>query len=319
MSSANQKGTLFQLRCLINRTNVKKKPKESFNACSEFLTTVVIAHVILAALRLFKMETMESQPPESIISSSVMGLSKEERRGELLRLSRIIADGYVSFSYNQPPQVKACTSDKIYIYASELLSMGLFYMEYTDAISEGDGLRVLRCWRYLLPIFKSSRRTNYSIEVFNFLYQYHFTASPMHAEQMLWSRFINTHGILGRNIPCDQHMEHLNRVAKDAIKNLGANKTENGFVRVGKAIGTIVPLIQKFDELHSVASISGVHKHQMPLQDLARLVKELNSTNVLENLQKRHHTLFKTIKQNYLKNVDYSVLTEWIGQRNKIK
>ena len=192
-------------------------------------------------------------------------------------------------------------------------------MEYTDAISEGDGLRVLRCWRYLLPIFKSSRRTNYSIEVFNFLYQYHFTASPMHAEQMLWSRFINTHGILGRNIPCDQHMEHLNRVAKDAIKNLGANKTENGFVRVGKAIGTIVPLIQKFDELHSVASISGVHKHQMPLQDLARLVKELNSTNVLENLQKRHHTLFKTIKQNYLKNVDYSVLTEWIGQRNKIK
>ena len=30
----------------------------------------------------------------------------------------------------------------------------------------------------------------------------------------------------GRNISCDLHMEHLNRLAKTAVDGLGANKTE---------------------------------------------------------------------------------------------
>ena len=171
MSSANQKGTPYQLRCLINRRNVKKKAKDSADACSDFLVTVIEAYVISAALNLFEMNTMEAHPAEDILSNCVIALSKEERKAELIRLSKMIVDKYVCFSFNHQAAVNL-TSDKVYIYASELLSIGLFYMEYTDAIREGDGLRVLRCWKYLLPIFKSSNRTNYSTEVLHFLYQY---------------------------------------------------------------------------------------------------------------------------------------------------
>jgi hypothetical protein len=69
---------------------------------------------------------------------------------------------------------------------------------------------------------------------------------------MLWSRFINTHAKIGKNIPADQHMEHLNKVVKQAIKNLGVNKTEVGLTRVGKAIANIVPVIEKFYQLHTI-------------------------------------------------------------------
>ena len=44
--------------------------------------------------------------------------------------------------------------------------------------------------------------------------------------QLMWSRFINTHGRPGGNIPADLHMEHINRACKTVMKNLGSNLTE---------------------------------------------------------------------------------------------
>ena len=66
------------------------------------------------------------------------------------------------------------------------------------------------------------------------LSQYHLTLPPRLAEQLMWSRFINTHGHAGHNISCDLHIEHMNRVAKTAIEGLGANKSEKAITRVGK-------------------------------------------------------------------------------------
>ena len=36
---------------------------------------------------------------------------------------------------------------------------------------------------------------------------------------------VNIHGTEGRNNPCDLHMEHVNRLCKDALYGLQANKT----------------------------------------------------------------------------------------------
>ena len=94
---------------------------------------------------------------------------------------------------------------------------GCFYLGFCDAIREGDGDHVLRCWRYLLPLFKSSARKNYSVEALNMLCQYHHKLTPRQTQELIWSRFINTHSAPGRNIPVDLHQEHLNRVCKDSI------------------------------------------------------------------------------------------------------
>ena len=131
-------------------------------------------------------------------------LDVEERKKILDEVCSELVTRFVQFSYNQ-----GCTTEVDGVFAY--------------AIKEGDGLRVLRCWRYLLPIFLGTGRTNYSREILNMLYQ-QVTLSPCLSSQLLWSRFINVHGFPARNIPADLHMEHLNRIAKDAIKSLGANK-----------------------------------------------------------------------------------------------
>ena len=55
---------------------------------------------------------------------------------------------------------------------------------------------------------------------------------------------MNTSHLPGRNIPLDLHMEHSNRLAKSAMRNLGSNKTrEKSIARVGRSLGTLVPLL----------------------------------------------------------------------------
>lgn len=70
----------------------------------------------------------------------------------------------------------------------------------------------------------------------------------------------STHAGPGHNIPEDLHQEHLNRVVKDAIRGLGANKTEPAILHVGKALGTLEPVLRQFDAENKVKKPSGTHK-----------------------------------------------------------
>lgn len=78
------------------------------------------------------------------------------------------------------------------------------------------------------------------------LLQYHVTLSPRHAQQLLWSRCINIHGMAGKNIPI---WSTLIELPKTLLKDyIGANKTQKAISRVGKALGTISPVLDNFDK-----------------------------------------------------------------------
>lgn len=51
------------------------------------------------------------------------------------------------------------------------------------------------------------------------------TLSPQQSAQLQWSRFVNTHGREGCNIPMDLHLEHLNRLFKTVLAGLHSNIT----------------------------------------------------------------------------------------------
>ena len=237
--SAAEHGTLYQLRNLINRTNVVADPVKDFNACDDFVTLAVTCHVLTAALQVLGMNSLNDTPCLPLYQAephNVWMLSDSERREILNSTTEKIVDCFIDFTFNAG--VNKYT-DRVHEYGCQFLSLGCFYLEYADVIREGDGDRVFRCWKYLLPIFKSSGRTNYSIESLNMLYQYQYELTPRQSMELLWNRFINVHGIRGRNIPCDLHLEHLNRVCKAAISNLGVNKTEKAITRASKELGTL--------------------------------------------------------------------------------
>ena len=294
LDSAGEHGTLYQLRNLLNRSNVVEKPSRDFNACEDFLFLIVHSQVIMTALTTLKMKSLNDAPAHDTLLGpnplSIWMLDVEERKKILDEVCSELVTRFVQFSYNQ-----GCTTevDGVFAYAKRLLSMGCFFLEYHDAIKEGDGLRVLHCWRYLLPIFLGTGRTNYSREILNMLYQ-QVTLSPRLSSQLLWSRFINVHGLPARNIPADLHMEHLNRIAKDAIKSLGANKTKRAIERVGKSIGMLSPLLHQFDQEHGLKPISGAHHRANLQKDLGIIVAELMKVDIFSIQADRKYPTFQS-------------------------
>ncbi len=63
-----------------------------------------------------------------------------------------------------------------------------------------------------------------------------------------------------KNIPVDLHMEHLNNIAKEAAQSVGANKSKITMERIGKAIGTLSPVLDQFDSVNKVQGTSKLNR-----------------------------------------------------------
>ncbi len=186
------------------------------------METATACHIVAASLSTFGTKSLGESPNDSEFPTTLWTKSKEERKEWLDKMCMIVYDKFVCLSFDSCGSEYVHTDDdSVSSYAIQLLRIGCLYMEYADTIREGDGKRVLRCWQYFLPIFRASYSTNYACEALDFLYQHLYTSSPRVSNQLIWGRFINVHGRPGR---LDLHMEHLNRLAKDALRNTGSNK-----------------------------------------------------------------------------------------------
>eukprot|EP00731_Ephydatia_muelleri_P035780 Em0160g1a len=255
-SSGVDKGTLFQLRNLINRRNV-------------------VSDVTVSSI------------------------------------AKTLCSDVVTLSFAAKPSTGS--ADCVMEYAKETLSLGLLLLEFNDAIREGDGCRVLRCWKFLFLFFRAAGHKNYCIEAFHLLMQYYYTLTPRCAEQMLWGRFVNSVGGPGHNISGDLHMEHLNRILKDTVSHLGANKTPKSIVRAAKALGPLKDILAEFDKITGVWFTSK-HCRRSEKEDLLKIVAELNQNEVFHYQPGRKHLLFPSMKCNcMLMCIDRPKLTSWMS------
>ncbi len=74
-------------------------------------------------------------------------------------------------------EIRTQCEDGVHCYGIEFLSLSLIWHGFHDSIREGDGDRILRYWKFLLVIFKSSNKRNYAKEAVNLLLQYYYLFS----------------------------------------------------------------------------------------------------------------------------------------------
>ena len=116
--------------------------------------------------------------------------------------------------------------------------MCLLWHGFHDAIKEGDGDRIVLYWKVLLPVFQQSGHYNYAKETFTLLAQTHMLPERKVME-LQWSCMVNTTGRTGCNLPCDLHMEHLNRRLKFMLGNIAPNVNSQAIERVAKSLGVV--------------------------------------------------------------------------------
>ena len=117
-----------------------------------------------------------------------------------------------------------------------------------DAWTEGDGERICRCWKILLLHFCDGGCTKYAWEALRLLFQLK-QLSPSLAHQVKWSRFVNCKGGSGHNIPCNLHNEHVNKVIKDIVNNMGGSLTEQAIRQAGQSVTMVHDIAYNFDRV----------------------------------------------------------------------
>lgn len=167
-------------------------------------------------------------------------------------------------------------SDDVYNYNCALLTDGLFFLNFLDAVSEGDGLRLMRQYRYMLLYCRADghHSNKYALECLYQAFCVNSLVSPRDCERFVCNRTVNNRAGRGNNIPHDLEVEHSNLFNKQGIKNLGPNVTEKAVQRIyfSSESGTRA-VSNALDQSINRSRGSGQHTSSSAERDLDELIK----------------------------------------------
>jgi hypothetical protein len=207
-------------------------------------------------------------------------------------------------------------SDDVYNYNCALVSEGLLFMNFLDAIAEGDGERIFRQYKYLMLLFKSDapHSNKYALESLYQLLLVKGVLSKRDALRFIWNRSVNNKGGLGMNIPLDLAVEHSNNFLKQSINHLGVNLTENAVTRISKAEAPMRGVMDNIDRDLKRIRRSGKHKKKSSVTDMNVLIGKLTEEDVFSRRPGRGYKHFKNFERSPICWLNMSKIYTWINK-----
>ena len=138
-----ESGTLYHLRNLIHRRNVKPNPKVDVYSSEDFVEMITIGHVLSAVMSHLKDSNLDEVPAEQVLSPNLWMEHDSVRKQVLKDIASSVMIKYVQLStiFKESESDKSISkvSNSAYDYACEALSLGLLIFNFKDAIREVDG------------------------------------------------------------------------------------------------------------------------------------------------------------------------------------
>lgn len=105
-----------------------------------------------------------------------------------------VSDDLPTTSLQKDTHSPSKKTDDMFNYNCALLSEGLFFMNFLDAVSEGDGERLMRQYKFLMLLCKADdpHSTKYALESLYQLLLVHGLPEK-EAEVLMWNRSVNNH------------------------------------------------------------------------------------------------------------------------------
>ena len=314
----------------MDRTSFGKEPKNNMKATEDFLELVITAHVITASKVLqktlpnvHKCTDIAKALVSKFITMSVPDIDKilAELRSESSATTANLPDvnDPVTASSTLPEENNPVTAssslpeenDTVYSYAVDFLTMGLLWYGFRDAVREGDAERIVQYWKFLMAVFRQTKHYHYSNEGFLLLAQ-SLLLSPREVCDLMWNRTVNTSGRVGKNIPVDLHMEHLNRRLKIMIRKLGPNISPATVLRASKALAVVdIVRLQFLKDDDSLPNVENKDFHTVPSmkKDLDMILHQLTEEKVFEITDKRQHKSYKD--KPLLQSINWKNICKW--------
>ena len=332
--SNREKGTLYFFKSRLRRTDVNGNVKDRYQAHADFLLTVGKQLIVEQALEFFGMEDLYGKPTRNIATTDVLKTKQEKAIALSCALDKFISHyDYCSFNIlekerpqsSQAPETVLQTNydivgktsdgklliskhlievplkhaagpDRLQNYCSNVCHWALHLMSLNDTAKEGDLERLIPNIMYMIPFFFShSPLSKYMIENIQFIAQTEFLLSPLQKLRVLEGAFVNHYGGKGKNVEADLAQEHSVRNAKELIRRLGANKTEEAILRATRAADFVNDLTKQIEKSLSIKPKSTSHTRKSTDEDVKIIQKILREVRPFNNVPNRECQGFNKI------------------------
>ena len=83
------------------------------------------------------------------------------------------------------------------------------------------------------------------------------------------------------NISCDLHIEHVNKLFKEVVSNMGENFTKMASTRAARAVTSLAHMSERFDTQSGIHPEASAHTTKSDDVDVMTVVKVLQGRDVL--------------------------------------
>ncbi|PIK58194.1 hypothetical protein BSL78_04918 [Apostichopus japonicus] len=289
-ASSVDKGTFFANANCVNNSNAKKDALQFYAEVKEFFNMHLDVYITAATLSHWKMDSInEKVVPEEVKNdgcTKVLQLEATRRSHE----SQVhgIADQHTEESQRQEEE------DHKSNYGCATIGLGLLLRNADDAVREGDGARIIQVWKFLMPLFKLHKHNKYALAALRLQADIYSLLPGDLSHELIWNRTVTNRGGKGRHMSRDLRLEHINKVAKQALKAQGAmNISETLAQRAGYAIGKVEKLITNIENDLSLSKPKGYHKSTYCMEDFQTLLTQVfDEADIFTPTRADHSLLF---------------------------
>ena len=194
--------------------------------------------------------------------------------------------------------------------------MGLLIRNADDVVREGDGERIIRCWRFFLLYYKAFGHHKYAIAAFRLIANVTAVLTEQQAHQLTWNRFVSNRGGKGHNMSNDFRLENWNNLTKELLKHLGVNLNERCAERESNAIAFLEEILMSIDINLKVTRPSGKHTVKKD-DDMKTLVNDTVKNDIFTFTPGRHYERFKNFNKDLLSRLDVVKFANWLKEQRK--
>jgi len=311
--SVNQKGTLKYFREKFNRKNATpKKVLDSYEGSEELFLSMGKAYIVTAGIQFFGMKSLDEKPIIHPFPKDLKHASITEKREYLFEVVEKFVETYVLQKFISEED------DYVRNYALMSIFLTVLVLQMKDTAKEADGDRNLINQKLLLTVFKSvNAYSKYAIEMFTSVIQVECLLSPRLSEEFKWGYFSSWRGGEGKNMEDDLVQEISNRVSKEIVQRLGANKTIGIITNISKAANGIKAILENFDEDIGKHKQSVQHSRPKSENDEIHMIRDIIKLDPFSYSSGRHHDSFPNIKRSPMRYLNIVEFHKWLKRRVK--
>ncbi len=123
------------------------------------------------------------------------------------------------------------------------------------------------------------------------LYQHDYVLSPANKIQLLWGDALMF--TAAREKIFQEIYKHLNCIIKGCTHGQRSNQDDKAVVRVSQALGSLVPVLNNFDQVHEVPDLTGAPRKNEE-RDQKLIIAELQKSKIFQTIPSRQHKNFPT-------------------------